>query len=78
MVSAMLGLVVPAATPPAIVQRIQSDVARALDPPAERRKIADLGMEVMASTPAEFDRFVRSEMQKWSRVIREAHIAPPQ
>ncbi len=77
-VSAMLGLVVPAATPPAIVQRIQSDVARALDPPAERRKIADLGMEVMASTPAEFDRFVRSEMQKWSRVIREAHIAPPQ
>jgi tripartite-type tricarboxylate transporter receptor subunit TctC len=73
-VTAMLGLVVPAATPRPIVDKIQADVARVLHAPPERKRIEELGMEIVASTPEEFTAFVRSEMQKWGKVIREAGI----
>lgn len=76
--SAILGLIVPAGVPQAIVHRIQSDVARALDTPEERRRIAELGMALSLSSSAQFDAFVRSDRAKWQRVIREAHIEPPQ
>lgn len=72
--AAMLGLVVPAATPAATIARIQADVARALDTPTERKRIAELGMDVVASTPDRFAAFVRSEMAKWGKVIRDADI----
>jgi tripartite-type tricarboxylate transporter receptor subunit TctC len=72
--SALLGLVVPAATPKAVIDRIQADVARSLDTPAERKRIAELGMDVVASTPAQFDAFIRAEMAKWGKVVREANI----
>jgi tripartite-type tricarboxylate transporter receptor subunit TctC len=73
-VTAMLGLVVPAATPRPIVDKIQADIARVLHAPPERKRIEELGMEIVASTPGEFTAFVRNEMQKWGKVIREAGI----
>lgn len=77
-VSAMLGLVVPAATPRGVINRIHADVAKALDTANERKRIAELGMDVAVTPPEQFDAFVKSEMAKWGKVIREAKIQPPQ
>jgi tripartite-type tricarboxylate transporter receptor subunit TctC len=71
---ALLGLVVPAATPRAVIERLQADVAKVVNAPAERRRIEELGMQVVASRPAQFDAFIRAEQAKWGRVIQEAKI----
>ena len=73
-VSALLGFVAPAATPKHIVQKLQADVARVLLAPDVKQRIEELGMEVVASRPEEFDAFVHSEMSKWGKVIAAAHI----
>lgn len=73
-VSALLGFVAPRATPPAVVTKIQADTAKVLHDPEMRRRVEEQGMEVVASTPAQFDAFVQSEMKRWSRVIAEAGI----
>ena len=71
-VKALLGLVVPVATARPIVNRIQADAARALQ--NERRRIEELGMQVVASRPEQFDAFVRSDQKKWAKIIEEAKI----
>src|SRR6266480_5414652 len=71
-VKALLGLVVAAATPRPVVDRIQGDVAKVLN--GEKRRIEELGMHVVASRPAEFDAFVRSDQKKWAKIIEEAKI----
>ena len=73
-VSSLLGFVVPAATPRAIVGRIYADAAKALAMPDVRSRIMDLGNEVIGSTPEEFDAFVAAEIGKWSKVITEKGI----
>ena len=73
-VSALLGFVVPSATPRVVVQKIQADTARVLANPETRKRIEELGMEIVASTPEKFDAFIQSEMKKWARVVTEAKI----
>lgn len=70
----MLGFVVAAGTPRAVVDKIQADTARVLAVPETRKRIEDLGMEVVTTRPEQFDAFVQSEMKRWSRVVREAGI----
>ena len=70
----MLGFVVAAGTPAAVVAKIQADTARVLAVPETRRRIEDLGMEIVTTRPEQFDAFMQSEMKRWSRVIREAGI----
>lgn len=71
----MLGFVAPAATPRPVVDKIQADTARVLAVPETRKRIEDLGMQVVASTPAQFDALLRSEMKRWSKVIADARIS---
>lgn len=73
-VNALLGFVAPRGTPRAIVQKIQADTAKVLRNPDMRKRIEEQGMEVVASTPQQFDAFVQSEMTRWARVINEAGI----
>jgi tripartite-type tricarboxylate transporter receptor subunit TctC len=68
------GLWAPAGTPPAIVERIARDVARAMAQPDVRERYANLGAEPMAMTPAEFSRFVQSEIDDAARIARQAGI----
>lgn len=70
----MLGFVVAAGTPRAVVEKIQADTARVLAVPETRKRIEDLGMEVVTTRPEQFDAFIQSEMKRWSRVIRESGI----
>ncbi len=73
-VNALLGFVAPHGTPRAIVQKIQADTEKVLRNPEMRKRIEEQGMEVVASTPQQFDAFVQSEMTRWARVINEAGI----
>ena len=68
------GLLVPAGTPAPIVTRINQAVVQALKSPEARERYAALGADVLYSSPAEFDAFIRSEMTKWAKVIRESGI----
>ena len=73
-VTSLFGLVVPAATPRAIVGKIQADTANALNSPEVKARLEALGLEVVGSTPARFDAFVKSEIGKWARVVRDNGI----
>jgi len=75
-VNALLGFVAPAGTPKAILQKIATDTGRALADADLRKRIEDLGMTTIASTPEQFDAFVQSEMKRWAKVVAEADIQP--
>jgi tripartite-type tricarboxylate transporter receptor subunit TctC len=67
-------LVVPARTPPDRVARIQTTLARAFAKPEVREKIAGLGAEPVADTPAEFASLLQTESARWRQLAREANI----
>jgi tripartite-type tricarboxylate transporter receptor subunit TctC len=68
------GLFAVAGTPPAIVARLQAEVAKELRLPVVRARLASLGAEPVGSTPEEFGAFVRAEHARWGKVIREKGI----
>lgn len=75
-VNAWFGLLAPAGTPDAIVNRIYSAVANAVAEPAVRRQIEALGAIPVASTPQAFSDTIRADTDKWQQVIRNAGIKP--
>ena len=68
------GLFVQGATPRGVIARLQEEVARILDQPAMKDRIAADGMTVVASTPAEFAVFLKRETEKYARIIAAAGI----
>jgi tripartite-type tricarboxylate transporter receptor subunit TctC len=73
-ISTWAGLVAPAGTPPAIVERIQRDVAAVAEDPEVRARLQDFGIVATSSTPSEFDLYHRSELDRWSKVFRDSGI----
>jgi len=73
--SGFYGLLFPARTPPAIVERLHAAVTEALVEGGELRRIlVGQGYEVHASTPAEYTTFIRNEIARWTPVVRAAGI----
>lgn len=70
------GLWVPAGTPAAVVQKINGDVNRALREKDVQAQYDKLGMTPGAMSPAEFGRFVRSEIDKYQKIVKSAGIKP--
>jgi tripartite-type tricarboxylate transporter receptor subunit TctC len=70
------GLLAPAGTPPAIVNRIQTEVAAALKTPEVRERLSADGAEPVGNTPAEFAAVIREELDKWAKVAKAAGIKP--
>ncbi len=68
------GWVAPAATPKAIVDRLNREIVRILKLPEMRERLQGLGADPVGNTPQAFAAFIRSEHAKWARVIREANI----
>jgi len=68
------GLWAPAGTPPAVVERIAADVRRAFAQPDIRERLTNLGAEPMDMTPAQFSRFVQSEIEDAARIGKAAGI----
>jgi tripartite-type tricarboxylate transporter receptor subunit TctC len=68
------GLVAPGKTPQAVVDKIAADVGRALRLPEVVKTLADQGVGVAPGTPAEFDRFIASEIDRLGGVVKTAGI----
>ena len=64
----------PAKTPPAIVARMQREAVRVLQMPDVAQKLLEQAADPVGSTPEELDRVVKSELRRWTEVIREARI----
>jgi len=71
-----MGLVAPAGTPPAIVEKIHQDMVKGLAAPDVRKKLSNIGMEVIGSSPAEFAATMAAERPQWAKVIKDAGIKP--
>jgi tripartite-type tricarboxylate transporter receptor subunit TctC len=70
----MQGMLVPAGTPQAIVQRLHTDVVKILSQPETRERLAALGFDIVASSPREFAEQIRNEVTKWTKVVNDAGI----
>ena len=69
-------LVAPAGTPAQVVARVNADMVKVLNDPATRDRLLKVGAEPMPGTPEDLGRFLRAEIAKWSKIIREADIKP--
>jgi tripartite-type tricarboxylate transporter receptor subunit TctC len=68
------GLLGPAGTPKAVVDRINAEMKRAVANPEFIKQLVAMGLEPASSTPAEFHDMIVSELKRWSKVIKEAGI----
>jgi tripartite-type tricarboxylate transporter receptor subunit TctC len=66
------GALFPAGTPAAIVERMSAEINRATSAPDVKAKLLQQGVEAVGTTPAEFARFMQSEIQRYGRIIRES------
>lgn len=75
-VDSWYGLYVPAATPPAVIERLNAAARKAARSPDFVRKVEHEGLIVSAGTPSELDAYVQAEEQRWARVIKASGIKP--
>lgn len=72
--AALVGLVVPAATPPATITALNQQVVAAIHAPETRKKLVDFGVEPVGSTPAQFSELLKTETTRWHKLIRDLNI----
>jgi Uncharacterized protein conserved in bacteria len=73
--SAWQGIVAPAKTPAAIIDKLNAQIGAALAKPAMQQKLRTAGIEPLTSSPASFAEYMRSETAKWREVIQSAKIS---
>lgn len=71
-----IGVIAPAGVPRPLLNRISADIGQAVRSPALSGRMVELGMEPVGSTPEAYDAVIRSEIDKWSRVVKAANIKP--
>ena len=72
--NAWFGLLVPAGTPADVVRKLYEETAESLKDPQVRERLLSLGSEPVGSSPGEFGRFFRAEVEKWGKVVHEAKV----
>jgi tripartite-type tricarboxylate transporter receptor subunit TctC len=70
------GIVAPAGTPQAVLTKLNAAARKALADDDTKKRFADLGMTNGGSSPEELDAYIKSEIAKWSKVIKDANIQP--
>ena len=73
-----LGIMAPAGTPRAIVERLNNEITRATNSPEMKEAWARQGAVAMSMTPDEFGRYMREDIDKWSRVVKISGAKPDQ
>jgi tripartite-type tricarboxylate transporter receptor subunit TctC len=68
------GLFVPAGTPRPVIQKLQADIASVVQAPAFRAEAMELGYELGGGTTEDFSAYIKWEVNRWGRVIRDAKI----
>ncbi|KJK24568.1 ABC transporter substrate-binding protein [Burkholderiaceae bacterium 16] len=72
--AALVGMVVPAATPPEIIATLNKQVVAAIKEPAVSKRLVDFGVEPVGNTPAQYAELLRSETTRWHKLIRDLKI----
>lgn len=65
---------VPKGTPAGIRNKLQADIAAAMNDPKNRKNLEDVGFEIVGNTPAQFDAFLKTELARWKNVIETGNI----
>jgi tripartite-type tricarboxylate transporter receptor subunit TctC len=73
-----LGIMAPAGTPRAIVERLNSEITRAANAPEMKEAWARQGAVAMSMTPDEFGRYMREDIEKWARIVKISGAKPDQ
>jgi tripartite-type tricarboxylate transporter receptor subunit TctC len=70
------GFLAPAGTPKAIIQKLNTEINAALKLPDVKAKLEAAGIDIQGGTPQEYASLIKSDLAKWSKVIKEAGIVP--
>lgn len=70
----IIGVIAPSGVPAPLLKRIAGDIASAVKSPEVTERMAQLGMEPVGSTPAEYNALINSEIDKWAKVVKTAGI----
>ncbi|WPH17463.1 tripartite tricarboxylate transporter substrate binding protein [Variovorax paradoxus] len=73
-VNSWVGLLAPAGTPRAVVDRLQAEVRKAVTEPAFQQRLREQGLTGIANTPEQFAAVLRTEQDKWTRLVRERRL----
>ena len=73
---AWAGMFAPAGLPPAIAERISGELQKMLSKPEVKERLLNSGVEVFYTGPKQFDAYVKSELVKWTGLIKEVGIQP--
>jgi tripartite-type tricarboxylate transporter receptor subunit TctC len=73
-VGAWQGVMVPARTPRAVIDRLAVEINKALQSPEVKGKLAQQGAEPLGSTPDDYAAYLRSELARWARVVKQTGI----
>jgi tripartite-type tricarboxylate transporter receptor subunit TctC len=73
-VGVWFGVLTTAGTPPEVVQRLNTEMVKILNTAEVKERFGKTGVEVATGTPDQFSRFLRSEVDRWAKVVKEANI----
>lgn len=68
------GVFIPAATPPAVVTRLNAEFVKVLAMPDVKKRLMDNGIDAVSNTPQQFAAYIRGETAKWASVIKDANV----
>jgi tripartite-type tricarboxylate transporter receptor subunit TctC len=69
-VSAWFGIFAPAGVPQAVAKRLNAEFVKVMQQPDLKQRLASLGADPLTSTPEEFSTYLRSEIDKWAKVVK--------
>jgi tripartite-type tricarboxylate transporter receptor subunit TctC len=72
----LTGMLAPAGTPKAIIDLLHGEIVKIVKLPDVQKRLDDLGFDAVANSPGEFAARIKTEMEKWGKVIRDAKIKP--
>jgi tripartite-type tricarboxylate transporter receptor subunit TctC len=72
--AALVGVVVPSATPPEVVNTLNRQLVAAINEPSVNKRMTDFGVEPVGSTPAQYAALLKSETTRWHKLIRDLKI----
>jgi tripartite-type tricarboxylate transporter receptor subunit TctC len=70
------GVFAPANTPKEIVTKLNAEINKAMETPAVREKLVAVGTELGGGTPEEFEKFLKAELAKYAKLVKDARISP--
>ncbi|MET4578344.1 Bug family tripartite tricarboxylate transporter substrate binding protein [Ottowia thiooxydans] len=71
---ATFGVMLPANTPPAVVNRLHGAMMQAINQRATRKQLVEMGYEIVANTPSQFGTYLRQQIDAWTKIVKDNHI----